>query len=61
MDSVDEAPFPSPAPAAAAPSPGPTAASFASPVVFVLSPLPGNPYNVDRYYYSPAANVTEGD
>ncbi len=61
MDSVEEAPFPPPAPAAVAPPPGPTAASFSGPTVFVLSPLPGNPYGVDRYFYSSAADVTEGD
>ncbi len=52
MDPVEEAPFPPPAPAAVAPPPGPTAASFSGPTVFVLSPLPGNPYDEDRYFYS---------
>ena len=61
MDPVEEAPFSPPAPAAVTPPPGPTAASFSGPTVFVLSPLPGNPYDVDRYFYSSAANVTEGD
>ena len=52
MDPIEEAPFPPPAPAAA---------SVSGPKVFVLSPLPGNPYDVDRYFYSPAADVTEGE
>ena len=60
MDPIEEAPFPPPAPAAASPPPVPAAASVSGPKVFVLSPLPGNPYDVDRYFYSPAADVNEG-
>ena len=60
MDPIEEAPFPPPAPAAASPPPVPAAASVSGPMVFVLSPLPGNPYDVDRYFYSPAADVNEG-
>ena len=53
--------FPPPAPAAAAPPPASTAASIVGPRIFVLSPLPGNKYEVDRYFYSPRADVTTGD
>ncbi len=53
--------FPPPAPAAAAPPPASTAVSFVSPLIFVLSPLPGNKYEVDQYFYSPRADVTTGD
>ena len=52
--------FPPPAPAAGAPPPASTAASLVSPKIFVLSPLPGG-YEVDGYYYSPAADITVGD
>jgi hypothetical protein len=66
MDPSDNFPpppafFPPPAPAAAAPPPASTAASFAGPLIFVLSPLPGNKYEVDWYFYSPRADVTTGD
>ena len=53
--------FPPPAPAAAAPPPASTAASIVGPRIFVLSLLPGNKYEVDRYFYSPQADVTMGD
>jgi hypothetical protein len=53
--------FPPPAPAAAAPPPTSTAASLVGPRIFVLSPLLGNKYDVDRYFYSPQADITEGD
>ena len=53
--------FPPPAPAAAAPPPASTAASLVGPRIFVLSPLPGNKYEVDRYFYSARADVTTGD
>ena len=52
---------PPPAPVAAYPPPAPPVVSFAGPMVFVLSPLRGNSYDVDRYYYSPSADVTQGD
>ena len=52
---------PSPAYAAAALPPAYAAAPPAGPSVFVLSPLPGNIYEADRYFYSPDANVMEGD
>ena len=66
MDPVEDLPpppafFPPPAPAAVAPPPAPVAASLSGPKIFVLSPLPGNEYDIDRYYYSPAADVSEGD
>ena len=61
MDLVEEAPFPPPAPVAAAPPPASAVASLAGPRIFVLSPLPGNKYEVDRYFYSPRADVTKGD
>ena len=67
MDPVEDLPpppafFPPPAPAAVAPPPAaPAAASPSGPKIFVLSPLPGNEYDVDRYYYSPAADISEGD
>jgi hypothetical protein len=58
MDPIEEstpglAAFHPPAPAAAS-------ASIFGPKIFVLSPLPGNIYEVDRYYYAPAANATQG-
>ncbi len=53
--------FPSPAPPANAPPPTPAAASLSNPKIFVLSPLPSNKYDVDRFFYSPAADVSEGD
>ena len=66
MDLVEDLPpppafFPPPAPVAVAPPPAPAAASLSGPKIFVLSPLPGNEYDLDRYYYSPAADVSEGD
>jgi hypothetical protein len=66
MDPVEDLPpppafFPPPAPAAVAPPPAPAAASLSGPKIFILSPLPGNKYDVDQYYYSPAADVSEGD
>jgi hypothetical protein len=53
--------FPPPAPAAVALPPASTAVSLVGPRIFVLSPLPGNKYEVDRYFYSPQADATEGD
>jgi hypothetical protein len=53
--------IPPPARAAAAPPPASTTASLVSPRIFVLSPLPSNKYEVDRYFYSPRADVTKGD
>jgi hypothetical protein len=53
--------FPPPAPAAAAPPPASTAASLVGPRIFILSPLPGNKYEVDWYFYSARADVTTGD
>ena len=53
--------FPSPAPPANTPPPAPVAASLSGPKIFVLSPLLSNKYNVDWYFYSPAADVSEGD
>ena len=53
--------FPPPAPAADAPSPAPAAAPLSGPKIFVLSPLPGNQFNMDQYFYSPAADVSKGD
>ncbi len=61
MDPIAEESFPSPARVAETPPTVPPAASLPGPMIFVLSPLPGNRYNIDRYFYSPAANVTEGD
>ncbi len=52
--------LPSPASAAGAPLPARAAASLSGPKIFVLSPLPGG-YEVDGYYYSPAADITVGD
>ena len=53
--------FPPPTPAVVAPPPTSTAASLIGPRIFVLSPLLGNKYEVERYFYSPKADVTEGD
>ena len=66
MDPLEDLPpppafFPPPAPAADAPSPAPAAASLSGPKIFVLSPLSSNKYDVDRYFYSPAADVMMGD
>jgi hypothetical protein len=41
--------------------PAPAAASISGPKIFVLSPLPGNIYEVDCYYYAPAADATQGN
>ncbi len=46
---------------AAFPPPAPAATSAPGPKIFVISPLPGNIYDVDRYYYAPSADVTSGD
>ena len=46
--------------AVGAPPPAPVTASHSGPKIFVLSPLPGNRFDVDRYFYSPAADVMEG-
>ena len=43
------------------PPSAPAASSHPGPKVFVLSPLPGNFYDVDRYYYARAADVTVGN
>ena len=48
-------------PPAVAPPPASTAASLVGPKIFVLSPLPSVKYEVDRYFYSPQVDVTEGD
>ncbi len=52
MDPIEGLPpppafFPPPAPAADAPSPAPAAATLSGPKIFVLSPLPGNQFDVD--------------
>ena len=52
---------PPPAPLALAPPPAPVVASLSGLKIFVLSHLPGIKYDVDRYFYSPAADVMEGD
>ncbi len=36
------------------------AASDTSPKIFQLSPLPGNIYDIDCFYYAPSANITQG-
>ena len=36
------------------------AASVPSPKIFQLSPLPGNIYETDRFYYDPAATLDSG-
>ena len=66
MDPIEDLPppprfFPPPAPAADAPSPAPAVAPLSGPKIFVLSPLPGNQFNMDQYFYSPAADVSKGD
>ena len=35
-------------------------ASTIGPKIFQLSPLPGNLYEVDCFYYAPLADITEG-
>ena len=60
MDPIAEESFPSPAHVVEDPPTALSAASLPGPKIFVLSPFPGNRYEVDRYFYSPAA-VTEGD
>jgi hypothetical protein len=47
-----------PAPVAFSPS---TAAPLDGPKIFQLSPLPGNIYDVDRFFYAPLADTTHGD
>jgi hypothetical protein len=47
-----------PAPAAFSP---PAAAPLDGPKIFQLSPLPGNIYDVDRFFYAPSADTTHGD
>jgi len=37
------------------------ATSAPGPKIFVISPLPGNIYHVDRNYYAPSADMTSGD
>ncbi len=49
-----------PASAADAPPPAPLVAPLSGPKIFVLSPIPGNQFDVDWYFYSPAADVSEG-
>ncbi len=66
MDPIEDLPpppafSPPPAPSAIAPPPAPAAAFHSGTKIFVLSPLPSNKYDVDRYCYSPAADVSEGD
>jgi hypothetical protein len=57
MDPVEES-MPS---LAAFPPPAPAATSDPGPKIFVISPLPGNIYNIDYYYYASSADVTSGD
>jgi hypothetical protein len=33
----------------------------AGPRILQLSPLPGNIYDIDQYYYDPAADVSQGN
>ena len=47
--------------AAGANPPAPAAAFLSGPKIVVLSPLPGNRFDADRYFYSPVTEVTEGD
>jgi hypothetical protein len=37
------------------------ATSPASPRIIQLSPVPGNIYDMDQYYYNPNANVSQGN
>ena len=46
---------------AAFPPPAPAATSAPGSKIFVISPVPGNIYDVDHYYYAPSADVTSGD
>ena len=39
----------------------PPASLVARPLIFVLSPPPARGSGVDMYFYSPSADVTEGD
>ncbi len=39
----------------------PAAAPLDGPKIFQLSPLPGNIYDVDRFFYAPSAGTTHGD
>ena len=57
MDPVEDF---EPGPAAFPPL-APAATSASGIKIFVLFPLPGNIYNVDRYYYAPLADVTSGN
>ena len=57
MDPVEES-----APGLAVfPPPAPAATSAPGPKIFVISPLPGNIYDVDRYYYASSADVMSGN
>ena len=50
-----------PPPTNTAATPSVPASGAARPLIFVLSPAPGMSDDVDRYFYSPNANVMEGD
>ena len=56
MLDMDPTPPPNPAATRSAPASG-----AARPLIFVLSPPLGMGDDVDRYYYSPNADVMEGD
>jgi hypothetical protein len=46
---------------AAFPPPAPAATPIPGPKIFQLSPLPGNIYNVECYYYAPLTDITKED
>ena len=59
MDPAEESSPAQSSPARAAlPPPAMIASSLPGPKVFVLSPLPGNVYDVDHYFYARSADVT---
>jgi hypothetical protein len=35
--------------------------SLAGPKILKLSPVPNNIYDMDRFFYNPAANISQGD
>jgi hypothetical protein len=39
----------------------PLGLAIAGPRIIQLSPIPGNIYNMDRFYYDPAADVSCGN
>ncbi len=66
MDPIEDtlptlASLPSPASAAGAPPPAPAAASLSCPKIFILSLPSGQQVQRRLVFYSPAADVTEGD